>query len=132
MARLTGIDHVHIYVSDRAQAAAWFEDVLGFQVEESLRAWATDGGPLTIGDEAGNIHIALFERTERVPSTAVAFGTDAENFLTWKALLEDRGLLDQCSDHTLAWSLYFRDPDDNVYEITTYEHDLVAEALRDR
>ncbi len=129
MAELSGIDHIHVYVPDREAGAAWFRDLLGFEVEESLRAWAVEGGPLTIGDAAGRIHLALFERAEFVPSTAIAFGTDARNFLQWKQRLESRDLLARCTDHALAWSLYFFDPWKNMYEITTYEHAAVAAAL---
>ena len=129
MPTIDRIDHIHIYVPQREQAAAWFERVLGFTVDERLRVWADANGPLTIGDASGTIHLALFERSERTPSTAVAFGVDAENFLAWKRVLEREGLLDRCADHDLAWSLYFRDPYDNVYEITTYDHAAVAAAL---
>ncbi len=129
MAELSGIDHVHVYVPDREAAADWFQELLGFEVEESLRAWAVEGGPLTIGDASGRIHLALFERAEGPPSTAIAFGADANNFLAWKQRLEDRGLLARCADHALAWSLYFHDPYGNMYEITTYEHAAVARAL---
>jgi catechol-2,3-dioxygenase len=129
MATLTGIDHIHVYVPDRQEAASWFEEVFGFEVDESLRQWAEGGGPLTIGDDAGRIHLALFERTDFTPSTAIAFGTDGRNFLEWKRLLERRGMDVRCTDHDLAWSLYFQDPYGNTYEITTYEHELVSDAL---
>lgn len=127
--QLTNIDHVHVYVPDREQAAQWFQDVLGFEVEESLRVWATDSGPLTIGDAEGHIHVALFEATDYVPCTAIAFGADGANFLQWKQLLDEKGVAAQCKDHDLAWSLYFHDPYDNLYEITTYEHEVVSGAL---
>ncbi len=129
MATLSGIDHIHVYVPDREQAARWFEELLGFKVEESLRVWATENGPLTIGDDAGKIHLALFQRSEFTPSTAIAFGADAQNFLQWKRRLEERGILDRCADHDLAWSLYFHDPYKNMYEITTYDHAAVSEVL---
>ncbi|MNF05759.1 hypothetical protein D3C80_2055710 [compost metagenome] len=32
-------------------------------------------------------------------------------------------------DHHLAWSLYFNDPDGNSFEITSYEHQHIAETL---
>lgn len=129
MAELSGIDHIHVYVPDREAAAAWFHELFGFEVVESLRVWAVDGGPLTIGDAGDRIHLALFERAEGPPSTAIAFGADASNFLAWKQRLEQRGLLARCTDHALAWSLYFHDPYGNMYEITTYEHDIVSQAL---
>ena len=129
MPALTGIDHIHVYVHDRERGAQWFQDVLGFEVVESLRVWAVDGGPLTIGDKSGKIHLALFERTEFVPSTAIAFAADWKNFLEWKDLLESRGVLARCTDHNIAWSLYFHDPCENMYEITTYDHSEVSRAI---
>ena len=129
MPTLKGIDHLHVYVRDRGDAAAWFKSLFGFAPVESLQAWATPTGPLTIGNASGSIHVALFERERPAPSTAIAFAADAKNFLAWKAQLEQRGILDRCADHDLAWSLYFRDPDENLYEITTYEYAAVSRVL---
>lgn len=129
MPKLTGIDHIHVYVPSRVEAAKWFESVLGLQVSEPLRVWATEGGPLTVENKSGTVHLALFKREDFTPSTAIAFAADAENFLEWKTALEAKGILDRCTDHSLAWSLYFHDPYSNMYEITTYEHAEVSEAL---
>lgn len=129
MPTLDRIDHIHVYVNDRVAAADWFRDLFGFEAVAELGDWVTPQGPLTIANPAGSIHLALFQRDDPPSSTAIAFGTDAGNFLLWKAELEARGILQRCSDHDLAWSLYFSDPDDNVYEITTYDHTAVAQAL---
>ncbi len=129
MAKLAGIDHIHVYVSDREAAATWFEDVLGLKVEAAFEVWAIDGGPLTIGDESGAIHIALFERAEFSPSSAIAFRADASNFLRWKEDLESKEILERCVDHDLAWSLYFPDPYGNSYEITSYDHAAISAIL---
>ena len=131
MPQLAGFDHIHVYVPDREAAARWFAEVLGFSVVEKLRVWAPNGGPLTIADAAGKIHLALFEKPDFVPQTAIAFGAGASDFLAWKQLLEARGILARCTDHSLAWSLYFHDPFRNMYEITTYEVDAVSAALAD-
>ena len=56
---LDGIDHIHVYVSDREQAAAWYERVLGFTIIDKLAFWANDPrGPLTIyfKDPDNNMH----------------------------------------------------------------------------
>lgn len=127
--KLCGIDHIHVYVPNREEAAEWFEQVLGFKIVSSLLVWATDGGPLTIEDPSGAIHLALFSRESFTPSTAIAFGTDAQNFIKWKGLLENKGILLRCTDHKLAWSLYFCDPYENSYEITTYEHKEVSQVI---
>ncbi|MGJ8670521.1 MAG: VOC family protein [Oceanococcus sp.] len=129
MPKLIGIDHVHIYVSDRPKAAAWFEKILGMRVVESLLGWAVGGGPLTIADTSGQVHFALFEKADCTPSTAIALGADATNFLKWKALFEEEGILVRCTDHDLAWSLYFQDPFGNMYEVTTYDHVSVRAAI---
>ena len=132
MSELTGFDHIHVYVPSRAEAAKWFESVLDFHVSEPFRVWATEGGPLTIENKSGTIHLALFKKADFTPSTAIAFATDAKNFLEWKETLETRGILSRCTDHTLAWSLYFHDPYQNMYEITTYDYAEVSRALENR
>jgi len=127
---LESIDHVHVYVKDRAQAAQWYRDHLGFKVHPTYEFWAEDiNGPLTIADASDAIHIALFQRQDFAPASTIAFRVNGENFVAWKAQLENSGLLLRCSDHTVSWSLYFQDPDENSHEITTYDHALVAKAL---
>lgn len=129
--RLTNIDHIHVYVPNRAAAAEWYEKVLGFSVVESLLSWAEDEqGPLTLEDQDGNIHLALFQRETFTPLTSIAFGTDGAQFMEWKHYLESRDLLKRLADHKLAWSMYFYDPYDNMHEITTYEYDDVARQLQ--
>ena len=127
---LTGIDHVHVYVSDRAAAERWYEQVLGFKRVEALMDWATPTGPLTVEDAGGTIHLALFERDDPQETSSLAFATDAEGFLAWKENLESKGLGLRLADHRLAYSLYFTDPWGNYHEITTYERDEVAAGLQ--
>lgn len=125
--KLTGIDHIHVYVSDREAAAQWYQRVLGFKVVAAFAFWAENPqGPLTIEDADGRIHLALFQRDDFKPSTAVAFGADGEAFLQWKSHLEQLGVVLRCADHQAAWSLYFNDLDGNMNEITTYDYERVA------
>lgn len=129
--KFSGIDHVHLYVSDRELSAQWYARVLGFAVVERLRFWAEPAsGPLTLEDESGTVHLALFQRDRPSPSSALAFGADGESFLKWKTHLESHGLAVTCSDHQVAWSLYFNDPEDHLHEITSYDHQFIAEGLR--
>jgi catechol 2,3-dioxygenase-like lactoylglutathione lyase family enzyme len=124
---LTGIDHIHIYSKDREKAALWFQQTLGFKINEDLRFWATNNkGPLTVEDSCGRIHLALFNSDDFTPSTAVAFGCDGKSFLQWKAYLEASNLLNRCTDHKVTWSLYFSDPDGNSYEITSFDHEFIT------
>ncbi len=127
---LEGIDHVHVYVSNREEAAAWYERILGFRVNQTLAVWAKDEkGPLTIEDASGQIHLALFNSNNFIPSTAIAFKTNGKEFLKWKSLLEKKNILLRCTDHEIALSVYFNDPDNNMHEITTYQHEYESTRL---
>ncbi len=129
--KFSGIDHIHIYVPDRAAAAKWYQQMLGFRVVESLLPWAdNEQGPLTLEDASGRVHLALFKIAEFKPGSALAFGASGEEFLNWKRYLEKHGLLKRLSDHTLAWSLYFEDPYGNQHEITTDQYKQVALKLK--
>jgi catechol-2,3-dioxygenase len=128
---LNGIDHIHLYVSDREEAAQWYKDVLGFTIIESLNLWAKDeSGPLTIEDPAGKIHLALFKKDHLTPSTAIAFNAKGKEFIEWKDYLEERGISVRCADHSIAWSLYFKDLCGNSHEITTYQYDYVSSRIQ--
>ena len=131
MPKLNGFDHIHVYVADWERAEDWYADTLGFRRVEAFMPWAVKGGPLTLEDSEGKIHIALFEREDHEGSTAIAFGASGEEFLAWKTHLENKGLVLRIADHKLAYSLYFHDPDQNMHEITTYDHELVREKLNE-
>lgn len=120
---LQSIDHIHVFVADRAQAEAWYARVLGLHRIPALAFWASDGGPLTLSDASGKIHIALFERPAIPCRSTIAFGTSASEFLTWRThLAAELGAPPKVSDHQLSWSMYFSDPDGNPYEITSYAY----------
>lgn len=126
---LEKIDHVHVYVSDREAAVKWYTDVLGMRQIKAFLSWSKGGGPLTLEDPSGEVHLALFERENPASISTVAFGASGEQFLKWKTHLEGKGLTLRVNDHDMAFSLYFSDPDGNLYEITTYEHEAVRKAL---
>lgn len=126
---LSGVDHIHVNVSDRAAAEEWYQDIFGFKRVAALLSWATQTGPLTVEDPSGSVHLAIFEREEPATTDAVAFGATGKEFLNWKSSLEEKGLELRVADHSLAYSLYFGDPWGNSFEITTYERDFVAEQL---
>ena len=129
--KLDGIDHIHVYVSDRKEAAIWYEKNLGFKMNPTDNFWAeNEQSPLMIEDQEGKIHLALFKTENLIPSTAIAFKTDSSGFLAWKSHLEEADLLLRCSDHTNSWSLYFNDLDGNMHEITTYDYDYVSGQLK--
>ena len=128
--KLSGIDHVHVYVSSWQEAEPWYQSVLGFKRLEAFMSWAVNGGPLTLEDQSGKVHLALFE-SDQPPTSTIAFGATGEEFLAWKTHLEQQALELRIADHDLAWSLYFYDPFGNYQEINTYEHDLVRRQVAD-
>jgi len=124
------VDHIHVFVADRAAAEAWYERVLGFTRIKKFEFWAADGGPLTIQNHEGTVHIALFEAPAEKCRSTIALGVGAGEFLAWKAhLTRALGKAPTLEDHGLSVSLYFRDPDGNPYEITTYEYESAKGAL---
>lgn len=125
---IDAIDHIHHYVDDKPSAAAWFQAELGFDVIDELRVWDTKQGPLTIG--RGDVHIALFARTDISPASAIAFRCSGADFGDWFRRLKDRALLERCVDHGLAWSLYFRDPWQHMHEITSYDVETIRQLER--
>ncbi|NET39789.1 MAG: VOC family protein [Cyanothece sp. SIO1E1] len=132
------IDHIELFVPDREQAVRWYRDVLGFQVLEAHRAWATKQGPLMISNDGGNTMIALFEgqaqgEREVCGFRRVAFRVGGADFLRF---LESSGKwrptplgAKDIRDHERAISVYFSDPWGNLLEVTTYEHTEVRSAL---
>ena len=126
--KLNTVDHIHVSVKDRKLAEQWYQDVLGLVRVAEFEQWVSDKGPLTIGNAQGDIHLALFE-SEAVQNTVIAFSVTAENFFAWIEHLKDNEIAVNIFDHDLSWSIYFRDPDGNPFEITSYEHDLVVKSM---
>ena len=127
---LQRIDHVHVYVADRAAALPWYANVLGFAPVPELEFWATDGGPLTVSNRSGTIHLALFERGAQTCRSTIALAADAAEFLAWRAHLEVvLGQPVAAVDHQVSWSMYFADPDANPFEITSDQYAVLAPLL---
>lgn len=120
--RVLGIDHIHVYVSDRLRSEAWYREVLGYQRVHEFESWATSSGPLTMKNPEDNVHLAFFERENQAPSNVIAFGCVGSEFLRWREHFRVTDTAVQIKDHDLSLSMYFEDPDQNILEITTYDH----------
>jgi catechol-2,3-dioxygenase len=120
------IDHVHLYVSDRAAAEKWYSEFMGFNRMQQFESWI-ENGPLTIA--SGKVHLALFESTQP-QKTTVAFGVNCDNFIHWIKHLNSKSVDFELVDHDLSWSIYFCDPDGNPFEITCYEYSHLSPLLR--
>lgn len=137
------LDHVHVRVPDRAVAAAWYRDHLGFEPVEQFDFWAAgfEGGPLQISADGGRTTLALFEATEMHPmtphQTGVAFSVDADSFMAFARSLPcgidapNGGLLtpDDLIDFDLCWAFEFVDPWQNRYELNCYDYDRISTEL---
>lgn len=137
------LDHVHIRVPDRAEAARWYREQLGFEPVEEFDFWASgfEGGPLQISADGGQTMLALFEATDGHPmipqKTGVAFSVNAETFLSFARSLPGaienplgRPLApDDIIDFDLCWAFDLVDPWGNQYELNCYDYELVKEEL---
>ena len=128
---IESIDHVHVFVSDRSASERWYSEVLGFKRIADLAFWAADGGPLTLQDQGGRVHLALFERPRENCRSTIALRASGQEFLAWQRHLASKlGGLPKLEDHAVSWSLYFSDPDGNPFEITSHEYEALAKRLR--
>ncbi len=141
--RMGRLDHVHIRVPDRVEAAAWYEEHLGFEPVDDYDFWATgfDGGPLQISADGGRSMLALFEASDAHPmiaqQTGVAFSVDADAFIAFArslpgeiagpngAPLQRNDLI----DFDLCWAFDLSDPWGNRYELNCYDHGRVRREL---
>ncbi|MCB9915127.1 MAG: VOC family protein [Planctomycetes bacterium] len=131
------LDHVHVLVSDRELAAAWYELHLGLQRREVS---ADPYGPLVLSGDGGGTALALFtSKVKPDPNRVVAFAVGAEELLAFAVDLDERPMqapdgarltAADVVDHGDALSYYFKDPDGNAYELACYEVDAARLGLR--
>jgi catechol 2,3-dioxygenase-like lactoylglutathione lyase family enzyme len=141
--RMGRLDHVHIRVPNRAEAARWYAEHLGFEPVETFAFWASgfEGGPLQISADGGSTTLALFEASEAHPmvpqKTGVAFSVDADTFMAFARSLpcgidNPRGehlTVTDLVDFDLCWAFDLVDPWGNQYELNCYDHDRVRAEL---
>jgi catechol 2,3-dioxygenase-like lactoylglutathione lyase family enzyme len=137
------LDHVHIRVPNRAEAARWYRDHLGFEPVDTYDFWATgfDGGPLQISADGGCTMLALFEAGDGHPmvpqQTGVAFSVDADTFMSFAhslpcAIAGSSGeplVLSDLVDFDMVWAFDFADPWGNRYELNCYDYERIRTEL---
>ena len=137
------LDHVHIRVPNRAEAAAWYARHLGFEPVDTFDFWATgfEGGPLQISADGGQTMLALFEVSDGHPmvaqKTGVAFSVDAETFASFTRSLpgdinspDGRPLVaNDMIDFDMCWAFDLADPWGNLYELNCYDYERVRAEL---
>lgn len=137
------LDHVHVRVPDRAEAAKWYQQHLGFDPVERFEFWASDvdGGPLQISADGGRTMLALFEAGDDHPmvpqETGIAFSVDAATFIEFTRSLpgEIRSpaseplVPNDVIDFDLCWAFDLADPWGNRYELNCYDYDTIKQDL---
>jgi catechol 2,3-dioxygenase-like lactoylglutathione lyase family enzyme len=137
------LDHVHIRVPNRAEAARWCAQHLGFEPVKRFDFWATgfEGGPLQISADGGRTSLALFEASEghpMIPQTnGVAFSVDGDSFVAFARSLpgdiagtSGRPLAaHDVVDLDMCWAFNFADPWGNQFELNCYDYDRTRTEL---
>ena len=122
MIELEGIDHIAIEVEDLDRSEEWYGEILGLK-----RRYEETWGDIPLVMGIGTTSLAMFARSaeespaERPGLRHIAFRVDRENFERAQVELSRRGIEFAFSDHEIAHSIYFPDPDGYRLEITTYE-----------
>lgn len=119
----TSIGHVHLKVADLDRALAFWQGVLGFELQQrygpqaafvsaggyhhhiGLNTWESAGGPPPPRGTTGLYHVAILYPTRRDLAVAVRRVLDA-------------GIpLQGASDHGVSEAIYLADPDGNGVEL---------------
>lgn len=140
--RMGSLDHLHLLVPDRYEAARWYKENLGFEIVERYKLWADVGGPLHISADGGRSGLALFERGQHAHIKAeVAFRVGAKEFIAFAESLQSSNIrgasreplkAESVVDHDLCYAFYFQDPYGNEFELDCYEYDEVRRDLIER
>jgi catechol 2,3-dioxygenase-like lactoylglutathione lyase family enzyme len=123
---IAALDHVAIGVADVERSCAFYARVLGFE-----RVFPEWDRPVFMGTEA--IGVAIFDQDVHAPSRPDGAGLPGATILHFAFRVDRAGLEAARSelaaedfkltftDHGLSHSLYFRDPDGHLVELTTYD-----------
>jgi glyoxylase I family protein len=123
---ISALDHVAIGVDDVERSCAFYARVLGF--ERMIPEWDI---PVVMG--TGGMGLAIFDKEihpsptpDGTPLPAIrimhiAFRVDRAGLDAARRELAEEEFTLTFTDHGISHSLYFRDPDGHLIELTTYD-----------
>lgn len=121
--RNQGLDHVAIGVADVERSRRFYEEIVG--LERAHPEWevptvmAADGSGVAIFPE--HLHPGTGDGEPGIRILHIAFRLDRAGFESARGELDEWGIETRFSDHGIAHSIYFDDPDGHQLELTTYE-----------
>ncbi|HET8657448.1 MAG TPA: VOC family protein [Micromonosporaceae bacterium] len=122
---IAGLNHAVLFVRDAQRSAAFYREVLGFEVAHEM-----SGGVFLRAAGSPNDHdLALFGIGEQAGASAAGRATVGLYHLAWEVRtlgamqeygrrLTERGALVGASDHYSTKALYAKDPDGLEFELT--------------
>ncbi len=126
--KIDQLDHVAIRVANLEVSANWYKMVLGLQKYE-LEAW----GPYPVFMLAGKTGVALFpantkdsvldSNSKNIKIDHFAFHVSRAELIKAKHHYTTLGIQFSESDHTYFDSIYTKDPDGHVVELTSIKVD---------
>jgi catechol 2,3-dioxygenase-like lactoylglutathione lyase family enzyme len=133
--KVSAIDHIVINVSDVARSAAWYHKILGMEV----RVFDPGHGKmprttLVFGDQKINVRPHDADKVEWFTADHPTAGSDDLCFLTSSAPQQvvahltangvaiEEGPVDKQGARGVLRSVYCRDPDGSLIEISSYEN----------
>jgi len=121
---IQALDHVAIRVADMDVSIDWYERVLGLK-KQTFPEW----GEFPVFMMIKKTGVALFpadphdpkldSKSKNVGIDHFAFQVTADNFTKARAKYDDLGINYTFQDHTYYHSIYTRDPDGHIVELTT-------------
>jgi catechol 2,3-dioxygenase len=119
----TRIGHVHLKVADIARSLKFYQDLLGFQVEQR---YGTDAVFISAGGYHHHIGLNTWHSKNGPPAplrsaglyhTAIVYPTRRDLAVILKRLLDAGYPLTGMSDHGVSEAIYLNDPDGNGVEL---------------